>query len=164
MLTIKPCNTYHGVLSSKELFRAPESRSVFKVYFCDIVGRKEPARTVWTQCGLKKEDFLARLAHTDGIEGVGFITAFPHITKAFRFGPETETNLNVRAWSTQDMSPLDLGRSQGYAEFGCLAEAAIAGEEFAFWAAADSVAAYLGKWATGADWPIARNDKLLASW
>ncbi len=164
MQPIKPCNTYHAVFSSRQHFRAPDGKSAFKVYFCDIVGRKEPARTVWAQCGLKKEEFLARLAHADGIEGVGFITAFPHITKVFRFGPEVETNLHVRAWSTKEMTPLDLGRSQGYAEFGCLAEAAIAAEEFAFWATTDSVEAYLKKWAAATDWPIAKNDKLLAYW
>ena len=58
MLPIKPCNTYHAVLSSRELYRGADGKSAFKVYFCDIIGRKEPARTVWAQCGLAKADFL----------------------------------------------------------------------------------------------------------
>ena len=35
-------------------------------------------------------DFLARLAGTEGVEGVGFVTAFPHITKVFRYAPKAE--------------------------------------------------------------------------
>ena len=178
MLPIKPCNTYHGVLSSRELFRGADGKSAFKVYFCDIVGRKEPARTVWAQCGLAKADFLKSLGKAGMAEGVGFITAFPHITKVFRFGPEVETNCHVRAWSTlvlrsegpllrrvaKDLKPLDLARGEGYIEFGCFAEAAIAAEEFAYWAAAKSVEEYLGRWCASADWPVARNDKLAEYW
>ena len=164
MLPIQPCNTYHGVLSSRELYRGADGKSAFKVYFCDIIGRKEPARTVWAQCGLTKADFLKSLDRVATAEGVGFVTAFPHITKVFRFGPEVETNCHVRAWSTKDMKPLDLARGEGYAEFGCFAEAAIAAEEFANWAAAESVEEYLGRWCLSADWPVARNDKLAAYW
>jgi hypothetical protein len=164
MLPIKPCNTYHGVLSSRELYRGADGKSAFKVYFCDIVGRKEPARTVWAQCGLAKADFLKSLAKIVSAEGVGFITAFPHIMKVFRFGPEVETNCHVRAWSTQDLKPLDLARGEGYIEFGCFAEAAIAAEEFANWASVKSVEEYLGRWAISANWPVARNDKLAEYW
>jgi hypothetical protein len=96
--------------------------------------------------------------------GVGFITAFPHIAKVFRFGPEVETNCHVRAWSTPQMQPLDLARGEGYVEFACFAEAAVAAEEFAHWAAAKSVEDYLAKWAVSADWPVARNDKLMEYW
>src|SRR3972149_6349828 len=110
MQPIKPCNTYHAVLCAKDVFRGVDGKTVFKVYFFDIVGRKDPSRTVWAQCGMRNEDFMARLGRTEGVDGVGFITAFPHITKAFRFGPEVETNLHVRGWSTPDMTPLDLGR------------------------------------------------------
>ena len=164
MLPIQPCNTYHAVLSSRELYRCSDGKSAFKVYFCDIVGRKEPARTVWALCGLAKADFMKSLGKVESAQGIGFITAFPHITKVFRFGPEVETNCHVRAWSTPEMKPLDLARGEGYVEFGCLAEAAIAAEEFAHLAAAKSVEEYLGKWAQSSDWPVARNDKLLAHW
>ncbi len=164
MQPIKPCNTYHAVLSSRELYRGADGKSAFKVYFCDIVGRKEPARTVWAQCGLAKADFLKGLAKVESAEGVGFVTAFPHVTKVFRFGPEAETNCNVRCWSTKDLKPLELARGDGYMEFACFAEAAIAAEEFASWAAAKSVEEYLGRWCRAADWPIARNDKLAEYW
>lgn len=164
MFAVKPCNTYHAVLSGTDMLRLPNGKSVFKVYFVDIVGRKDPARTVWDQCGFSRQDFLASLAKQQGIEGVGFIVAFPHITKVFRFGPEMETVLNVRGWNTKDMSPLNLSRTEGYVEFACLAEAAIAAEEYAFWAEADSVEDYLTHWSAFKDGPVARHDKLLAYW
>jgi hypothetical protein len=165
MQPIKPCNTYHAVLSSRELWRRADGKSAFKVYFCDIVGRKEPARTVWAQCGLAKADFLNHLlGKVESAEGIGFVTAFPHVTKVFRFGPETETNCHVRAWSTREMKPLDLARGDGYIEFACFAEAAIAAEEFALWAAAKSAEEYLARFARSADWPLERNDKLAAYW
>jgi hypothetical protein len=134
MQPIKPCNTYHAVLSGKELCRPAGGKSAFKVYFIDIIGRKEPACTVWTPSGMRAKDFPARLAQAEGVEGVGFVTAFPHITKVFRFGPEAETVMNVRAWDTRDMAPISLGRSQDYVEFACLAEAAIAADEYNAWA------------------------------
>jgi len=164
MAPIKPCNTYHAALSGRDIYRGADAKTVFKVYFIDIFGRKDPTRTVWAQCGMTKQQFMAGLAKTPDIEGVGFIKAFPHIAKAFRFRPEAEIVLNVRAWSAKDTSPLNLARSQGYVEFACLAEAAIAAEECAHWAAAQSVEEYLGRWAGCAQWPISRNDKLLKYW
>jgi hypothetical protein len=146
------------------LYRGADGKSAFKVYFCDIVGRKDPARTVWALCGRTKEAFLDKLHSVDSVAGIGFITAFPHIAKVFRFGPEAETNCHVRAWSTADMKPLDLARGEGYLEFACFAEAAIAAEEFAHWAAAKTIEEYLRTWCVSTNWPIARNDKLLAYW
>lgn len=164
MLPVGRCDSYHAARSGEDVFRGKDGKSVFKVYYVDIIGRSDPSRTVWAECGRTRESFLSGLAETEGVEGVGFVTAFPHITKAFRFGPERETILNVRAWTTADMSPIDLGRGEGYVEFACLAEALIAGEEYAFWAEADSVEAYLEKWSRFQDGPIARNDKLSAYW
>jgi hypothetical protein len=160
----KPANPYHGVLSGREMFRGKDGKSAFKVYFIDIIGRKDPSRTVWAQCGVTKESFNERLAAVDGLEGVGFITAFPHIAKAFRFGPEAETVLNVRAWNSKDMTPLNLGRSQEYVEFACLAEAAIAAEEYLLWAHAKTVEEYLRDWAISTDWPVKQSDKLAEYW
>jgi len=68
------------------------------------------------------------------------------------------------ARGTRELKPLDLARSEGYMEFACLAEAAIAAEEFAHWAASESVEEYLSRWAISANWPVARNDKLAAYW
>ena len=164
MQTIKPCNTYHAVLNGKELCRPADGKSAFKVYFIDIIGRKDPECTVWTLSGMSAKDFPARLAQTVGVEGIGFVTAFPHITKVFRFGPEAETVLNVRAWDTRSMAPISLGRSQDYFEFACLAEVAIAADEYNAWARTRSVEEYLQEWSSFADGPLARHDKLLEYW
>ena len=164
MQPVKPCDTYHAVSAGKDVLRGADGKTVLKVYFINIIGRSDPSKVVWAECGLAKEDFLKALAETDGAEGVGFVTAFPHITKVFRYGPEAETVVNVRAWSTKDMAPLDLSRSDGYVEFACLAEALIAADEYRLWAEAESVAAYLEKWSDWADGPIVRHDKLGVYW
>jgi hypothetical protein len=164
MEPVQPCNTYHGVLKDKALWRAPDGKSAFKVYFVDIIGRSDRARTEWDLCGLGRGAFLDCLARTEGVEGVGFILAFPHITKAFRYGPNAETVLNVRAWRTRDMSPLDLARGEGYVEFACLAEALVAADEYKFWAQAQTVEDYLARWSPWREGAIARHDKLLAHW
>ena len=92
------------------------------------------------------------------------MTAFPHITKVFRFGPEVETNCHVRAWSTKDLKPLDLARGEGYIEFACFAEAAIAAEEFAQLGRGEVGRGVPRPVGRSADWPVARNDKLAAYW
>ena len=164
MIEIGRCSTYHALIPDRDTFRGPDGKTVFKVYYVDIIGRKDPSRTVWDQCGIAKPAFIESLAGVDGLEGLGFITAFPHITKAFRFGPEAETVVNVRAWNTKGMTVVDLGRSQDYLEFACLAEALIAADEFRFWAEAESVGRYLSQWSNCVDAPILRNDKLSEYW
>ena len=164
MIEIGRCSTYHALVPDRDTFRGPDGKTVFKVYYVDIIGRKDPSRTVWDLCGLEKADFLQSLAGAEGVEGIGFITAFPHITKAFRFGPGAEIVINVRAWNTKDMTDIDLARSQDYVEFACLAEALIAADEFCFWAEADSVDKYLSQWSACTDAPIVRNDKLRQYW
>jgi hypothetical protein len=62
------------------------------------------------------------------------------------------------------MTPLDLGRSDGYAEFACLAEAVLAADEFVMWAKAASVADYLAQWSCYAGGPVASRDKLTCYW
>ena len=164
MQTINPCSTYHAVLNGKSLCRPFDGKSAFKVYFIDVIGRKEPVRTVWALSGMRTEDFPLRLARTAGVEGIGFVTAFPHITKVFRFGPEAETVMNVRAWETRSMTPVGLGRSQDYVEFACLAEAAIAADEYNAWARTRTVEEYLHQWSSFTDGPVTRHDKLLEYW
>ncbi|OGV68760.1 MAG: hypothetical protein A3K19_24130 [Lentisphaerae bacterium RIFOXYB12_FULL_65_16] len=164
MQPLKPANTYHAIISDRKLFRGAADLTAFKVYFVDIIGRKDPSRTEWDKCGLSRDQFMASLTGVPGLEGVGLITAFPHITKAFRFGPESEIVMNVRAWNTQGMTPLDLSRSDGYAEFACLAEAVLAADEFALWANAASVAEYLAKWSPYAGGPVSSRDKLMTYW
>lgn len=160
MLQIKPTKSYHAVVTDRELYRGTDGKTAFKVYYVDIIGRDEPSRYEWDKCSLAKPDFMARLGTTSGIEGVGFITAFPHIMKAFRFAPENEIVLNVRAWATVDMEPIDLARPGGYTEFACLAEAELAADEYRFWATSESVDEYLGKWSDYEQGRIVRNDKL----
>ncbi len=164
MKTMKPCNTYHGILDERLLHRCADGRSAFKVYFIDVVGRPEPARTVWAQSGMARDKILARLDGLEGMEGIGFITAFPHVTKIFRFGPESETVVNVRAWNPRDWTPLPLARCEEYVEFACYAEAGIALDEFNFWSAAETVEEYLARWSDQSDWPIKRHGKLMEYW
>jgi hypothetical protein len=128
----------------------------FKVYYIDIVGRARPERYEWDRAEIDPEGVLAGLKRA-GAEGVGFVCAFPHIVKAFRFGPESETVLNVRAFRPSDFTELDLARSDGYVEYACLAESVIADAEYRLWAAAGSVEAYLERWT---DWqPVAVADE-----
>jgi hypothetical protein len=161
---IKPCRPYHAVNAGRDLVHGPDPRTVFKVYYVDIVGRAEPARTEWARCGLRKDLVVSALQRAAGVEGVGFVTAFPHIVKVFRFGPEAETVLNVRAWNTRDLADLSLARSDAYLEFACLAEAVIAADEFRFWAEASAVAEYLGRWSDWTEAPIRSHDKLRTWW
>ena len=141
----------------------PDGKSVFKVYFVDIVGRKQPERFEWRLCWRSQKDFLEALAKK-GIEGVGFVIAFPHITKVFRYGPNPEIVLNVRALKTETLDPLSLERSEGYMEFACLAEAVIGADEYRFWAETRKVEDYLKMWSAFADGPILDHEKLRCYW
>src|SRR5262245_34249711 len=128
----------------------------FKVYFIDITGRRQPERYEWDRSGRERDSVLTGLKRV-GVEGVGFVCAFPHIAKAFRFGPEGETVLQVRAFHPASFTEFDLGRSDGYVEYACLAESVIADAEYRMWAAARSVEEYLGGWV---DWqPVAIADE-----
>jgi len=118
----------------------------FKVYFADIVGRLEPGRYEWDRSGLERNALLAGLQRM-GVEGVGFVCAFPHITKVFRFAPSGETNLHVRAFDTASLEEVSLLRAEGYLEVSCLAEAILVGEEHRMWAEAATVTQYLDRFA-----------------
>ena len=164
MLPLKPANPYHCLVRRGQVFRGADGKTALKLYYVDIIGRKDPTRTEWDKCGLVEVDFLAMLSKASGVEGVGFVTAFPHITKVFRFGPESEIVLNVRAYNTRDLSDLSLARSDGYVECACLAEAIIAADEFRLWETAASVEAYLAQWSLYAEGEIRDKDKLLRYW
>lgn len=163
MEPIKPCNTYRARNSGRMLLTMPDGKSVFKFYFVDIVERREPERFEWSLCGRTQDAFLKVLA-ASGIEGIGFVVAFPHITKVFRYGPGMETVMNVRAFKTDGLEPISLDRGEGYVEFACLAEALIAADEYRIWAEATSVEDYLKEWSTHDDGPIADNAKLKRYW
>ena len=162
-MQIKSCLSYRARTAGRSLVTMPDGKSVFKLYYLDIPGRDDPARYEWGRCGMKPEEF-ERLIVSQCFEGVGFITAFPHITKVFRFAPSTETVLHVRAFHTQKLQPLDLAREDGYLEFACLAEAVIANDEYRAWAAAGSVRDYLHFFSDFADGPVVCHTKLAAYW
>jgi hypothetical protein len=158
MIDPKPSNPYDARISGQRLVRSPDGRSAFKVYFIDIVGRSDPARYEWDRCPTGRDAFLASLAGV--VDGVGFVTAFPHVTKLFRFGPHAETVLDVRGYRTADLSEYRLSRGDGTFEFACLAEAIIASDESSAWASAADVDAYLARWSPFAAAAVVDHRKL----
>ena len=141
-MNIKPCKPYQAKTVRRSLIRMPDGVSVFKVYFFSLLGRDETARYEWAQSAVTPDQFETLFSALP-LEGVGFVTAFPHITKMFRFAPSAETVMHVRAFQTHDVSPLSLEREDGYLEFACYAEAVVAADEYRFWAEAASVKAYV---------------------
>lgn len=164
MNPLKPAASYAATVVGRRLLEGMDGQSLFKVYFVDITGRPEPAKTEWEKCGIDQDFFLSAFSRTDGLEGVGFVTAFPHVVKAFRFGPEAETVLNVRAWNTRDLSFRSPDRSDRYGEFACLAEAILAADEFRFWADATTIDDYIAQWSEYSGSAIATENKLREYW
>ncbi len=158
-MKIEKCGTYHAEIENCELVRMPDGKSAFKVYFVSIVGRENPARTEWKLCGLEKAKFLEAF-RASGVEGVGFVTAFPHITKIFCYAPKSEIIMHVRAIDTKTGNPISLERGGGFMEFACLAEALLAADEYAAWAKAASVEEYLAFTSAAKDAPVRDNAKL----
>ena len=150
MEPVVPVNTYAARPAGSEMLRLGDGISAFKIYYVDIIGRSDPSRFEWDACGRDRSTISEGLARL-GVSGVGFVTAFPHITKVFRFAPSAETILHVRAYSSADFSEISLDRDAGYVECACLAEAVIAADEYRFWAEAPSVETYLERWC---DWPL----------
>ncbi len=162
MIDPKPANPYDARIAGTRLLAGPDGRSAFKVYFLDIVGRANPERHEWDRCATSRESILDALRPV--AEGVGFVTAFPHVVKLFRFGPHAETVLDVRGFGTPDLSEYPLARGDGTFEFACLAEALIAADEYAFWASAADVGAYLKRWSSFTAGRIADPGKLGRYW
>ena len=133
---------YCGVIEDCRIVRMPDGKSVFKVYYVSIVGRDNPTRYEWAHNPLSKDDYEAALKAA-GHEGIGFVTAFPHISKVFRYMPKAEIILTLKAFETQTGKPINLDRGEGFMEFACLAEAVIANDEFRAWAEASTVEEYL---------------------
>ena len=140
-----------------------DEKSVYKVYFVSIVGRDSPAAYEWAHCELSMDGFLKALT-ARGPEGIGFVIAFPHITKIYRWGPSMETVLDVAELSTSGLELKDCSREDEYHEFACYAEAAIAAEEYHTWARARTVAEYLDHSLKTGDYPIDYHAKLAAYW
>ncbi len=61
MIEPKPANPYDARISGTRTLSCPDGRSIFKVYFLDIVGRQNPERTEWDRCPMSREGFLAAL-------------------------------------------------------------------------------------------------------
>jgi len=162
-MQISGCRTYHSQTEGRALLRMADGLSVFKVYYLSLIGRTERARYEWGQSTFGTTDFEA-LFQRGTFEGVGFVTAFPHITKVFRYAPTMETVLHVTAFNTRDLSPLNLGREEGYMEFACLAEAVIAADEYRAWANALTVGDYLRSHSPFKDGPIIDPAKLFRYW
>lgn len=162
-MRIEPCNTYHGILDGFQLLRKQPGLSAFKIYYCSIIGRSLPERFEWQQSALTCDQFTERFAASD-LAGVGFVIAFPHIVKVFRFAPKNEVLQHVCALNPQTWEPIGLDRGEGYTEFACYAEAIIAADEFRYWAAATSVEEYLATRTHAVDYPIVCNSKLRAYW
>jgi hypothetical protein len=131
---------YKSKVIGTKLVESPKTFS-FKVYFVDLLGREPRNKYEWEHSGLNQGKFLEKL-ETILPEGVGFVTAFPHITKAFQFGPEPETNLYAQAYHTQSLERISLKHGKS-TEIACAAEMEIAADEFAFWAQATDVDSYL---------------------
>ena len=162
MIDPRPASPYDARIAGTRLLRAADGRSVFKVYFIDIVGRASPERYEWDRCPTSRDGFLAGLARI--ADGVGFVIAFPHVTKLFRFGPHAETVLDVRGYRTADLTEYPLPRGDGTFEFACLAEALIAADESSYWASAADVGVYLERWSPFAAAAIADHAKLARYW
>jgi len=162
-MEIAACRTYHGKTVGQSLLRMPDGRSAFKLYYLSNLGRPTPELFEWERAPLTPQGF-ERAFLAAGHQGVGFVTAFPHVTKLFRFSPGAETILDVRAFHTDGLRPLDLARPEGYVEFACYAEAAIAADEYRAWAGAAGVEEYLAFRSAAADFPVRSHVKLAEYW
>ncbi|NMA43806.1 MAG: hypothetical protein GX946_10555 [Oligosphaeraceae bacterium] len=141
-MEISSCLSYRAILDDFQILCKDDGKSIFKVYYCSIVGRPQPERYEWRYSALSKEKFAADFLAMP-CQGIGFLTAFPHICKVFCYASKSETLQYVCAFKPGDGSPIGLERDAGYYEFACLAEALLAADEFSAWASADSVEQYL---------------------
>ena len=162
-MQIAACRTYHAHTVGQTLLHMPDGKSVFKVYYISVVGRSQPELFEWQHCPRTQKDF-ERGFLAGGHEGIGFVMAFPHVTKIYRFSPAMETILDVREFHTEGMRHMDCSREGGFHEFACYAEAVIAAEEYHAWARAATVEEYLEFRSAVADFPVASNTKLAMHW
>ncbi|MFA6930798.1 MAG: hypothetical protein WCT05_10760 [Lentisphaeria bacterium] len=162
-MIVETCSSYHAVVEDFQVLRKADGKSVFKIYYCSIIGRATPERFEWQRSSISKEKFAADFA-ADAREGIGFVTAFPHIAKVFRFAPKAETLEHVCAFKPEDGSPISLVREDGFYEFACLAEAVLANDEFNFWASSDSVGEYLEQRSRMKQFEVSNPAKLKQYW
>ena len=163
MTQVLSCESYHGISAGQAVLNMPDGRSVFKLYLLSIIDRDEPALYDWANSRFSISEFKGRFRER-GYEGVGFVTAFPHITKIFRYAPEVETVVDVRELDTATLDELDCNRNDQYHEFACYAESLIAADEYRAWAKANSVDEYLQFRCSLSDFPIVNQSKLCDYW
>ena len=163
MTEVLSCQPYHGSNAGQTVLNKPDGRSVFKLYLLSIIDRDEPAQYDWASSRLSISEFKVRFCE-GGYTGVGFVTAFPHITKIFRYAPEVETVVDVRELDMATLAELDCNRSDQYHEFACYAELLIAADEYRAWAKADTVDEYLQFRCSLSDFRIVNHKKLSDYW
>ncbi len=157
------CSSYCAVVEDCQVVRHNDGQSVFKVYFCSINGREQSERYEWPKCPLSQSSFLNQLKNSK-YQGVGFVTAFPHIGKIFLYPPQNEILQYVEAFKPESFAIAPLQRDNDFLEFACLAEAVIAAREFVFWSESESVEEYLSQIGEFPPLPIRRKDKLRQYW
>ena len=162
-MKIATCQPYHAQTVGHSLLRMPDQRSVFKVYYLSLIERDNPKRYEWQHSSLTQSEFEKTFLQ-DNHEGIGFIIAFPHIAKVFRFSPYGETILDVRGYYPEGMRVWNGTREDGSQEFGCLAEIIIAADEYVAWANAVSVEEYLAFRCDKIDFPLVHHTKLSRYW
>jgi hypothetical protein len=162
-MRIQNCKSYHAQTVGQRLLRMADGKSTFKLYYVSIIGRDRPEQYEWGHCPQTQPDFEKNFL-AGGYSGLGFVIAFPHITKIFRFSPYTETSLDVSEFRTDGMRRLDRTRDDGSHEFACFAESVIAASEHAAWAQASTVDGYLASRCEQIDFPIANHQKLALYW
>jgi hypothetical protein len=141
----------------------PDGKSVFKIYHISIIGRDAPEKFEWERCPNTPKEF-EKLFISGGHKGIGFVTAFPHITKIYRFSPYAETVLDISEFQTVGMLPKDCSRQDGSHEFACYAESAISADEYVAWANAATVEEYLAFRCSKTDFPVTSNVKMAKYW
>jgi hypothetical protein len=162
-MLVTPCRPYHGRTHDLKIIAMPDHKSVFKVYFISILGRDQPEAFEWEHAPFAPVQFEATF-RSGPHEGIGFIIAFPHITKVFRFSPGAETVLDVTEFQTAGMRPKDCSRGDGSHEFACYAESMIAADEHEAWARAATVQDYLEFRSARLDFPVTAQTKLADYW
>jgi len=163
MKTIKPCPPYYARLERFTVLNMPDGKSVYKIYYISRLDRDKPELYEWPFSQLTQESFEDSFL-AGGYEGIGFVIAFPHVTKIFQFSADKETILDVKEYITAQMQTREMPKIDGFHEFACLAEALIAAEEYKAWASARSVDEYLAYRCDLMDFPVLSNIKLSEYW
>jgi hypothetical protein len=163
IMHIAECSPYHAQTVGQNLLKMPDGKSVFKVYYISVIERDRPEQYEW-QHSLCNPAHFEKTFLCGQHEGIGFVIAFPHVAKIFRFSPYKETVLDVSEFHSADMRRRDCSHEDGSHEFACYAEAVIAAAEYGAWAGATTIEDYLTFRCDRVDFPIVSHMKLGAYW